>query len=77
MKQNWIAWLKSFVRWLFGGPFRRLPPAFGNTIPPELRTFEAEADEAQQRGVGKVASNLPAPHAKTRPARQDKSLERQ
>ena len=32
-----------FARWLFGSPFRDLPPAFGDTVPPELRAFEAEA----------------------------------
>ena len=41
--------LTRFARWLFGSPFRDLPPAFGNTVPPELRAFEAEAAEAGPR----------------------------
>ena len=27
---------KRFYRWLFGSPFRQLPPAFGNPVPPDL-----------------------------------------
>ena len=42
--------LARFARWLFGSPFLELPPAFGNTIPPELQIFEAEAAEAGRRG---------------------------
>jgi hypothetical protein len=43
-KSNWV---KRFLRWLFGSPFEELPPEFGDTVPPELRAFEAEAEEAQ------------------------------
>jgi hypothetical protein len=40
-------WVKRFLRWLFGSPFEDLPPEFGDTVPPELRTFEAEEEEVQ------------------------------
>ena len=30
-------WLGRFFRWLFGGPFRNLPPQYGNTVPPEFK----------------------------------------
>jgi hypothetical protein len=43
-KSNWV---RRFLRWLFGSPFKELPPEFGDTVPPELRVFEAEAEEVQ------------------------------
>jgi hypothetical protein len=66
-----------FVRWLFGSPFRELPPAFGNTVPTELQVFEAEAAEAGRHGIGGVAIPVPVHHRKTRPARLDSWMERQ
>ena len=45
-----------FVQWLFGAPFRNLPPVFGNTVPSELRAFKTEVDEIQHHAVGKVSS---------------------
>ena len=77
MKDSQTTWLRRFVRWLFGGPFRALPSPFGNQVPPELRVFRFEAAEAQRHGLGKVAVGMPAHHEKTRPARQDSALERQ
>ena len=77
MRHGQITWPRQFARWLFGGPFRALPPPFGNQVPPELRMFRFEAAEAQRRGLGKVAVGMPAHHEKTRPARQDSALERQ
>ena len=56
-----------FARWLFGSPFRELPSAFGNTVPSELRMFEAEAAEAGRRGLGGVAAPAPAASAKLTP----------
>lgn len=45
---------------LFGLPFRNLPPPYGDTVPPELRVFEAEADEAQHHP--RDADAPPQPH---------------
>jgi hypothetical protein len=45
-----------FVEWLFSAPFRDLPRAFGDTVAPELRVFEAKADEIQHHAVGKVST---------------------
>lgn len=70
-------WLRRFMRWLFGAPFQKLPPQYGNTVPPEMQLFKAEAHEAEHRGLGKVASGLPAHDVKVKPARQDEALERQ
>ncbi len=77
MSEQRASWPRRFYRWLFGGPFRQLPPAFGNPVPPDLQKFEAEAEEAGRRGIGGVARQAPAHHAKTHPARPDESLERQ
>ena len=77
MKQKWSQRLGRFIRWLCGSPFRRLPPAFGNTVPADLQVFEAQAAEARRSGLGPVATTAPMRHVKTRPARADSSLERQ
>ena len=77
MSEQRARWPKRFYRWLFGSPFRQLPPAFGNPVPPDLQQFEAEADAAQRQGIGGVARQAPSHHAKTHPARVDESLERQ
>ena len=68
--------VRRFVRWLFGGPFQKLPPQYGNTVPPDLQRFEAEADKASRQGLGGVATGMPSHHATTRPA-ADEALERQ
>jgi hypothetical protein len=69
--------LTRFARWLFGSPFRELPPAFGNTVPTELRVFEAEAAEAGRRGLGGVAAPVLVHHRKTHPKRLESWMERQ
>lgn len=40
--------------------FTRLPPSYGDTVPPELRVFEAQADEAEHHPHEEGAA--PAPH---------------
>lgn len=70
-------WPKRFVRWLFGSPFQRLPPQYGNTVPTDLQRFEAEAQDAERHGLGQVAGRPPSPHTKVKPARRDEALERQ
>ena len=59
--------LKSFltpvwqtVRRFARAPFQNMPPAFGDTVPPELRVFEAEVEEIQHHAVGDIA--LPTAH---------------
>lgn len=49
--------VQRFVRWLFGAPFRELPPEFGDPVPPELRAFEAEAEEIQRHPFGNISSS--------------------
>lgn len=78
MKRHGIAsWPGRFTRWLFGAPFQKLPPQYGNTVPPELQRFEAEAAAVRRKGLGQVATPAPARHMTTRPARPDEALERQ
>jgi hypothetical protein len=48
--------LRRFMRWLFGAPFQDLPSEFGDPAPPELRIFEAQAEESQHQPQGKVSS---------------------
>lgn len=77
MSEQRASWPKRFIRWLFGSPFRQLPPPFGNPVPLDLQQFEAEADDAQRQGFGGVAGQASSHHAKSSPARGDESLERQ
>ncbi len=71
------SWPARFFRWLFGSPFRELPPAFGNPVPPDLQAFEAQADEAAHHGMDGVAGQVATPHQKTRPERLESWMERQ
>jgi len=43
--------VQRFARWLFGAPFRDLPPGFGEPMP-EIREFEEEMKETQNRPHG-------------------------
>ncbi len=56
-------WVRRFVRWIFGAPFRDLPPEFGDPVPPELRTFETNAEETQHHPIG----NAPSASARDEP----------
>jgi hypothetical protein len=44
-------WVRRFMHWFFGSPFRELPPGFGEPVP-EIREFEEEMKEAQNRPHG-------------------------
>ena len=48
--------IQRFVRGLFGIPFQNLPPAFGDTVPSELRVFETQAKEMQHHPSGHVST---------------------
>jgi len=70
-------WLKGFLTWLFGAPFRELPPEFGDPVPSELRVFEYQAEEAQHHARNKILTRTPVHCEQTKPVQQDDSLERQ
>ena len=57
MKSKLLKWIQRFLHWLFGAPFQELPSEFGDPVPPELRAFQAEAEETQHRPQGKVSSS--------------------
>ncbi len=57
-------------------PFENLPPEYGDPVPPELRVFEAEAEEARREPAEEIA--VPRMHRQRgQPARRDKSQEHQ
>lgn len=66
---NTLRWIRRWVRRLFRAPFEELPAAFGNTVPPELRAFKAEADEIKHHPVGEVSSPQSHGHQRSRPTR--------
>jgi hypothetical protein len=76
MTRKMLTWVQRFLRWLFGAPFQGLPSEFGDPVPPELRVFEATAEEAQHRAQGSVLPPA-VPPEHTRPARRDESLDRE
>jgi hypothetical protein len=55
------------VRRFLRVPFEQIPPAFGDTVPPELRVFEAEADEIEHHPVGEVSSEQIHGHRRSKP----------
>jgi hypothetical protein len=61
--------LHRFTRWLFGAPFSELPAEFGDTVPADLRVFEAQAEEIQHHSIGHVASQT-SQSKPTRPAQR-------
>jgi hypothetical protein len=76
MANRIIQKVEMVARRFLSAPFENLPPEFGDTVPPELRVFEAEA-EASQREVREELA-VPAVHDhRSRPARPDESLERE
>lgn len=68
--------VKGFMRWLFGSPFKALPQPYGDTVPSDLRVFEAQQEEAQHHAH--EAPGVAAPHhSRSKPARRREYLERQ
>ena len=59
MKSTFFADFWEPIRTFLRAPFEKLPPQYGDPVPPELRVFEAEVAEAQHhpREMGE------APHA--------------
>ena len=63
---NTLRWIQRWTRRLFRAPFEELPPAFGDTVPPELRVFEAEADEFEHHPVGEVSPSKSHGHRRSK-----------
>jgi hypothetical protein len=51
-------WLRHFKHWLSHPTSEVLPPIFGDAVPPDLRVFEAQVDEARHE-----VQEVPAPPA--------------
>jgi hypothetical protein len=62
-----MRWLGRAMRWLFSTPFRGLPPAFGDTVPPELRAYEEQVDEMAHHPVGTVSPSKRHGHQPSKP----------
>ena len=54
MKSKQLGWVRQFMYWLFGAPFQELPSEFGDLVPPELRAFQVQGEEAQHRPQSRV-----------------------
>lgn len=53
--------VERFVRWFAGSPFQHLPPGYGDTVPADLRVFEADmAEEAYKTHLEPAHSAAPA-----------------
>jgi hypothetical protein len=65
--RSYLRWVWHSIRWFFSAPFQDLPPAFGDTVPPELRAFEAEVNEIQHRAIGMVSSSNGRGHVRSKP----------
>jgi hypothetical protein len=68
MKSTFFSDLWNPIREFGNSLFRTLPPQYGDTVPPELRVFEAETEEAMEhpREMG-VAPH--AHHATSKPVK--------
>jgi hypothetical protein len=69
--------IQKFFRKLLSAPFQELPPEFGDTVPSELRVFEAEAEERQHHPRGKVSLRSSGAHQQTKAVKSDEQLERE
>ncbi len=68
MKSTVFTELRDNVRAFLKAPFEELPPQYGDTVPPELRVFEAEMEEAQ-RHPRDMGEGLHAHHAASKPVK--------
>ena len=58
--------MQRVARWFFESPFRQLPPEFGETVPPDLLAFEANAEETQHQPRGSVQPSSSSGSKQTR-----------
>ena len=68
---------KKFFRKLLSAPFQELPPEFGDTVPPELRAFEAEAEERQHHPLNNTSLRPSHGHYQTKAIKSDEHLDRE
>lgn len=76
MANKLIRKLERVGRQFFSAPFANLPSEYGDTVPPDMRAFEARA-EASQREVREAFDTPVVRGHRSQPARRDESLERE
>lgn len=76
MKHKLPARIQHFLRWLFGAPFEKLPPEFGDPVPAELRVFQAKTEKVEHHPLGTV-SPVSVYYEQTKPAKHDRSSRRE
>jgi hypothetical protein len=76
MANKLIRKLERVGRRFFSAPFENLPSEYGDTVPPDMRAFEARAEASQREVREEIAA--PVVHdRRSQPARRDESLERE
>jgi hypothetical protein len=60
--------LERVGRRFFSAPFANLPAEYGDTVPPGMRAFEAEAEASQREVREEIATPVVHDH-RSRPAR--------
>lgn len=75
MANRIIARVARVAQQFLRAPFENLPPEYGNTVQPDLRVFEALAEDAQ-REVREEAAAMPLPYHRKGQARRQESLQR-
>lgn len=65
--RSYLRWVWSLIQRFFSAPFQDLPPAFGDTVPPEMRAYEAQVEDIQHQAVGMVSSRKSRGHRKSKP----------
>ena len=64
MKNKIARGFQRFASWLFGSPFRNLPPGMDEPVP-EMEEFEARVDKIQQEHDSLRPTGESTPHHKS------------
>lgn len=70
-----LAKVLALLQWMFGAPVSDLPPAFGDTVPSDLRVFEDRMQHEQEveQPVKQYANKQ---QTQTNPPKRDLPIER-
>ncbi len=69
--------VERFVRWFAGSPFEHLPPSYGDTVPSDLRVFEANMAEEAYKTHLEPAHSAALARSQRMAVRTQSDLERQ
>lgn len=67
MKSTFFSDFWEPIRTFLKAPFEELPPQYGDPVPPDLRMFEAEVEEAQHH-PREMGAGIQPHHSASRPA---------